>query len=201
MSKSKKTIESKVVLLGAQSVGKTSLVVRYVEREFHDKCAATVGACFFTKKVNIGPTTVKLQIWDTAGEERFRTMAPMYYRGANAALLVYNVTESKSLEDAKEWLEELRDNTDTCPAICLVANKVDLVTDATQHNVDAGKEFAKSVGASFFATSAKTDTGVEEAFVDVVKQIVEEQDKDKEVNEKGKIRLSDAHDKKKEGCC
>eukprot|EP00045_Choanoeca_perplexa_P000057 m.12878 g.12878 ORF g.12878 m.12878 type:complete len:132 (+) comp10046_c0_seq1:27-422(+) len=108
--------EAKIVLLGSQSVGKTSLVLRYVEGTFQAVGSPTIGASFFTHKLTVDGTRVKLQLWDTAGQERFRSMAPMYYRGASAALLVYDVTSANSLEEAKSWAAELQRNTedDTC---------------------------------------------------------------------------------------
>ena len=104
------TIARKVVLLGDQNVGKTCIVLRYVEGTFGTDVTSTIGAFFLSKKVNINNNNIKLQIWDTAGQERFRAMAPMYYRGAHAAILVFDVTDVNSFVTMKGWVSELIDN-------------------------------------------------------------------------------------------
>ncbi|KAK9762037.1 hypothetical protein K7432_012601 [Basidiobolus ranarum] len=103
-------LEAKVVILGSQGVGKTSLVVRYVQRTFSPNCPSTIGASFMTTKLAVDNCKVRLQIWDTAGQERFRSMAPMYYRGANAAIIVYDITSRKSFDEIETWVQELRKN-------------------------------------------------------------------------------------------
>ncbi|RUS29142.1 ras family-domain-containing protein [Jimgerdemannia flammicorona] len=105
-SSSGSTLEAKVVILGSQGVGKTSLVVRYIEKTFSPNCTATIGASFMAKKLSVDNCKVRLQIWDTAGQERFRSMAPMYYRGAHAAILVYDITQEQSFLDMNSWVED-----------------------------------------------------------------------------------------------
>ncbi|ORX92430.1 hypothetical protein K493DRAFT_146765, partial [Basidiobolus meristosporus CBS 931.73] len=87
------------------AVGKTSLVVRYVQKMFSPNCPSTIGASFMTTKLVVDNCKVRLQIWDTAGQERFRSMAPMYYRGANAAIIVYDITNRKSFDEIGTWLQ------------------------------------------------------------------------------------------------
>lgn len=107
-------LEAKLVVLGSQGVGKTSLVHRFVKNTFipPNKAQSTVGASFLTTRVNDPESgaTIRLQIWDTAGQERFRSISRLYYRGANAAILCYDVTSKKSFEDMGVWLKELREN-------------------------------------------------------------------------------------------
>ncbi|XP_076324553.1 uncharacterized protein LOC143232697 isoform X3 [Tachypleus tridentatus] len=98
------SLEAKVVVLGSQGVGKTSVVVRYIGKAFSRHLSPTIGASFFTCKLTIQGFHVKLQIWDTAGQERFRSMAPMYYRNANAALLVFDITSYESYLNMKTWV-------------------------------------------------------------------------------------------------
>eukprot|EP00045_Choanoeca_perplexa_P000058 m.12880 g.12880 ORF g.12880 m.12880 type:complete len:196 (+) comp10046_c0_seq2:27-614(+) len=164
--------EAKIVLLGSQSVGKTSLVLRYVEGTFQAVGSPTIGASFFTHKLTVDGTRVKLQLWDTAGQERFRSMAPMYYRGASAALLVYDVTSANSLEEAKSWAAELQRNTEDDTLICLLANKIDL-SSSDNPSVEAGREYATSIDALFYETSAKDGTGINEAFISLVKKLLQ----------------------------
>lgn len=108
------SLEAKLVVLGSQGVGKTSLVHRYCKNTFipHNKAQSTVGASFLTTRVNDPESgaTIRLQIWDTAGQERFRSISRLYYRGANAAILCYDVTSKKSFDDMGVWLKELREN-------------------------------------------------------------------------------------------
>lgn len=108
------SLEAKLVVLGSQGVGKTSLVHRYVKQAFipPNKAQSTVGASFLTTRVHDpeSNTTLRLQIWDTAGQERFRSISRLYYRGAHAAILCYDVTSKKSFEDMGVWLRELKDN-------------------------------------------------------------------------------------------
>ncbi|OQE18562.1 hypothetical protein PENSTE_c017G06429 [Penicillium steckii] len=110
------SLEAKIVVLGAQGVGKTSLVQRYVRNAFNPSTTtSTVGASFVTKRVLDTPsdTTVRLQIWDTAGQERFRSISRLYYRGAHACLLCYDITDESSFQEMAGWLRELRRNLGT----------------------------------------------------------------------------------------
>ncbi|KAF7192425.1 Ras-like GTP-binding protein RYL2 [Pseudocercospora fuligena] len=108
------SLEAKIVVLGSQGVGKTSLVHRFVKNTWipHSKAQSTVGASFLTTRVNDSEsgTNIRLQIWDTAGQERFRSISRLYYRGANAAILCYDVTSKRSFEEMGSWLQELREN-------------------------------------------------------------------------------------------
>ena len=128
-------IEAKLVVLGAQGVGKTSLVTRYISPHLPlQNHPSTVGASFVTKKILDGDssTIVRLQIWDTAGQERFRSISRLYYRGAHVGLLCYDITDESSWEEMKGWLRELREN---CQAgddgliIHVVGTKSDIVAE------------------------------------------------------------------------
>lgn len=91
-----RTCQFKLVLLGESSVGKSSLVLRFVKGQFHEFQESTIGAAFLTQTVQIDDTTVKFEIWDTAGQERYHSLAPMYYRGAQAAIVVYDITNKET---------------------------------------------------------------------------------------------------------
>lgn len=131
------TLEAKLVVLGSQNVGKTSLVHRFVHSKFlPPSTPSTVGASFLTTKLHDpeSDTEIRLQLWDTAGQERFRSISKLYYRGANAAVLCYDITNAKSFEDMGVWLRELRDKT-TAPdgqdpiIIHVVGTKSDVVAE------------------------------------------------------------------------
>ena len=117
----------KVVLLGEGRVGKTSLVRRYLENEFSDKQKSTVQANMYsTKDLQIGEHTARIAIWDTAGQERFRALGPIYYRDANGALLVYDITDAETFEKVRTWVRELRKMVGDDIRICVAGNKYDL---------------------------------------------------------------------------
>ncbi|KAK3815739.1 MAG: small GTPase superfamily, partial [Linnemannia elongata] len=143
-------------------VGKTSLVVRYVQKTFSANCTSTIGASFMTKKLVVDNCKVRLQIWDTAGQERFRSMAPMYYRGANAAILVYDITSEESFRDMSSWVEELRKNMTEDLIIHVVGNKLDLASSKRAIPVSRTEEYvARTLGTEFSVheVSAKDDNG------------------------------------------
>ncbi|KAK1252953.1 hypothetical protein MKX08_004140 [Trichoderma sp. CBMAI-0020] len=124
------SLEAKIVVLGAQNVGKTSLVMRYCKGSFNPaQITSTVGASFLTKRVvdNDSDTVVRLQIWDTAGQERFRSISRLYYRGANACILCYSITDAQSFTDMGEWLTELRRNLPADVVLHVVGTKADIV--------------------------------------------------------------------------
>uniref|UniRef100_A0A1X7TP29 Uncharacterized protein n=1 Tax=Amphimedon queenslandica TaxID=400682 RepID=A0A1X7TP29_AMPQE len=171
---SMKSIEGKVVILGAQGVGKTSLVVRNMGGVFSDNISPTIGAAFFSLQVTLAGYRVKLQVWDTAGQEKyFPTMAPMYYRKANAAVIVYDVNNEKSFQEAKEWVKEVKSRIDFPMSISVVANKIDLSDSNRQVTMNRGVTFAHSLGAMFTETSAAQNIGVKEAFLKVAQGIIE----------------------------
>ncbi|KAL8862323.1 MAG: hypothetical protein Q9178_001332 [Gyalolechia marmorata] len=124
------SLEAKICVLGAQGVGKTSLVQRYVKGTFTPSTtASTVGASFLTKRVldvDSG-TLVRLQLWDTAGQERFRSISKLYYRGASAVVLVYSIVDEHSFEEMKKWMQEVKENTEDGIVIHVVGTKSDVV--------------------------------------------------------------------------
>ncbi|GAO16760.1 uncharacterized protein UV8b_06810 [Ustilaginoidea virens] len=124
------SLEAKIVVLGAQGVGKTSLVMRFCKGAFNSsQITSTVGASFLTKRVvdNDTDTMVRLQIWDTAGQERFRSISRLYYRGANACILCYSITDAQSFVEMGAWLNELRRNLPSDVVLHVVGTKADIV--------------------------------------------------------------------------
>ncbi|KAK3768676.1 hypothetical protein RRG08_065970 [Elysia crispata] len=162
----------KVVLLGEGCVGKTSLVLRYVENKFNDKHITTLQASFLNKKLNIGGKRVNLAVWDTAGQERFHALGPIYYRDSNGAILVYDITDEDSFQKVKSWVKELRRMLGTDVCLCIVGNKIDL--EKSRHvTVQEAESYAASVGAKHFHTSAKMGRGIEELFLNLSKNMIE----------------------------
>jgi len=125
---SQKPVQVKLVLLGEAAVGKSSVVMRFVNNEFQANKEPTIGAAFLTQKCRLEDRVLRYEIWDTAGQERFHSLAPMYYRNAQAAVVVYDVTKAASLEKAKSWVKELQRQANPNIVIALAGNKVDLVS-------------------------------------------------------------------------
>ncbi|EJT77679.1 GTP-binding protein ypt3 [Gaeumannomyces tritici R3-111a-1] len=124
------SLEAKIVVVGSQGVGKTSLVMRYCKGSFNPaKVTSTVGASFLAKRVvdSDTDTVVRLQIWDTAGQERFRSISKLYYRGANACILCYSITDAQSFAEMGLWLKELRRNLPSDIVLHVVGTKADVV--------------------------------------------------------------------------
>ncbi|KAI9852647.1 MAG: hypothetical protein M1838_006104 [Thelocarpon superellum] len=193
----------KLVLLGEAAVGKSSLVLRFVNNDFQENKEPTIGAAFLTQKCSLPTRTIKFEIWDTAGQERFASLAPMYYRNAQSALVVYDLTKPTSLIKAKHWVAELQRQASPGIVIALVGNKLDLTNDAgasgdgasgaPRDGADEGlegaeddgsgdarkvptaeaKAYAQEEGLLFFETSAKTGVNVTEVFTAIANAIPE----------------------------
>lgn len=167
----------KIVLLGEGCVGKTSLVLRYCEDKFNDKHLTTLQASFLNRKLNMDGKRVNLAIWDTAGQERFHALGPIYYRDSNGAILVYDITDEDSFLKVKNWVKELRKMLGDDISLCIAGNKIDL--DKDRHvDAEVAEEYAKSVGAKHFHTSAKMNKGIDDLFLDLTKRMVEKQSQD-----------------------
>jgi len=165
-----KIFQYKLVLLGESSVGKSSLVLRFVKGQFLDFQESTIGAAFLTQTVCLNDTTVKFEIWDTAGQERYHSLAPMYYRGAQAAIVVFDITSSESFEKAKSWVSELQRQGSPNIVIALAGNKCDLANKRAVQSIVA-QSYADDNGCLFMETSAKTNANVTELFVAIAKKL------------------------------
>lgn len=170
----KKHCNLKVVLLGDSSVGKSSLAARYIVGKFQ-KSNATIGAAFMTKNIQLDDNKdVTLELWDTAGQERYRSLTPMYYRGTDVAIIVYDVTSPISLSHAEDWIEELRSYVDTERRsdlrIILVANKSDLLEEEYKQP----EELRNNKFNDFVVVSAKTGEGINILFEGIANNIPDE---------------------------
>ena len=150
--------DAKVVILGASGVGKTCIGLRFVKDQFVTYTASTIGASFLVKELTLNNQKITLQIWDTAGQERFRSMAPLYYRGAVAAILVFAITDENSFEKLKEWVRELQSNVEEPLVLAIACNKADM-SEQRKVAYDTAAQYAASIGALIFETSAKDNTG------------------------------------------
>ncbi|XP_065065140.1 ras-related protein Rab-22A-like [Rhopilema esculentum] len=162
--------EAKVCLLGDSGVGKSSLVLRFVSDRFDPKQSATIGASFMSKTIGIDDQTVKFQIWDTAGQERYQALAPMYYRGAAAAIVVYDITNEASFNCVKKWVKELNQFGPKDIVIAIAANKKDLESNREVPR-EEGQQYAEGIDALFVETSALTAENVDTIFVNIGRKL------------------------------
>ena len=162
----------KVLLLGNSDVGKSSLLLRYVDSVWNDAFVPTIGVDFKVKTLTINEKKVKMQIWDTAGQERFRTVVSTYFRGAHGILLLYDVTNRDSFKNLESWLIEIEKNAKEKVLKILIGNKCDLGEDR-EITIEEGKAFALRNGMEFMETSAKMNTNVTEAFETLGKLMIE----------------------------
>jgi len=165
-----KSYQFKLVLLGDSAVGKSSLVLRFVKKQFFEYQESTIGAAFLTQTVTVDDFQVKFEIWDTAGQERYHSLAPMYYRGAASAIVVYDLTNRRSFDRAKSWVKELQRQGNPNIVIALAANKLDLEASRQVEIVEA-KQYAEENGCIFMETSAKTNHNVTQLFTVIAKKL------------------------------
>jgi len=165
----------KVVLLGEGCVGKTSLMLRYVQDQFNDKHLTTIQASFLSKKLTVDGQRVNLAIWDTAGQEKFHALGPIYYRDANGAILVYDITDRDSFDRVQNWVKELKKMLGEGIVLVIVGNKCDLERQR-KVTLDEAEAYAKTVGAEHFSTSAKLNKGLKEMFLELTKKLLERSD-------------------------
>jgi len=187
--------EAKVVLLGATLVGKTTLVTRFTSGEFDPSIKSTIGACYASKIVSVNNENVKLQIWDTAGQEKFRTLVPMYFRGAKVAILTFSVCDAETCNEVSFWANSVKQGTSQMPALFVVANKIDLDRVVSR---EKGEELAKEIGAEYYEVSAFEGKGVDELLQGVARSALSAVKTDSPVPKTAVITPNKSN---KGGCC
>ena len=196
----------KVLLIGNSSVGKSSLLLRFVDNQWSDLFVPTIGVDFKIRTMEIDNKNVKLQIWDTAGQERFKNITASYYRGAHGIFVVYDISDTESFKNINNWLIEIEKNANKNVYKILVGNKCDL-EDKRTVSYQQGKELAETYGMQFIETSAKSNTNVDEAFHLLGKEVMKLSlnDKEKNFGNKNKMKLDkkteDIVFQQKQECC
>ncbi|KAL8507893.1 hypothetical protein ACS0TY_018442 [Phlomoides rotata] len=154
----------KYIIIGDTGVGKSCLLLQFTDKRFQPVHDLTIGVEFGARMINIDNKPMKLQIWDTAGQESFRSITRSYYRGAAGALLVYDITRRETFNHLASWLEDARQHANPNMSIMLIGNKCDLAHRRAV-STEEGEQFAKENGLIFMEASAKTAQNVEEAFI------------------------------------
>jgi len=162
----------KIVLLGDAGVGKSSIVRRFIYNSFDSNESSTLGSCFHIKELLIDKLTIKISLWDTAGEEKYSSLAHLYYHDCQAALVVFDCNKFSTFARAKLWIQELRENTDNKTQIWLIANKIDC--EKREIDTEEGKKFAESEQLFYDEVSAKSGKNIENLFVNISKILSED---------------------------
>ena len=161
----------KYIIIGDAYVGKSNLLLRYAHGQFKDDYQLTIGVEFAAKNVKIRGKTYRIQIWDTAGQESFRSITRGYYKSSVCALVVYDISNKESFNNISTWIEDCKNQSPKTIFFVLVGNKSDL-EDKRQVSTEEGQELAEKYGIPFYETSAKTGTNINEIFFNSAEEIV-----------------------------
>ena len=194
---SKKESLYKILILGDSTVGKTCFLTRYADNTFQENQMATLGVDYKLKNVKMGDgNIVKLQIWDTAGQDRFHSLTRNYFKGAHGIILLYDITTQSSFDNVSKWIKQIKEDASEKVVIILVGNKIDL-----EHKraipTEEGEKIAEDFGLIFFECSAKTGKNINEAFNELIKKTVANFSKPAGKGQKLKQNRSDGS----KGCC
>jgi len=169
---SKSIYNFKVLVVGDGGVGKTSLTIRFATGSFRENYIPTLGVNFYSKTVDINDCLIKLTIWDTGGQEKFRPLLPNYFKGGRGALVVFDVTDIKTFKNVMSWVNQVRYHCGNIPVI-LVGNKIDLVSQRKVRYED-GSRLAEKLEVPYFESSAKENYMVEDVFKTLASLMIEE---------------------------
>ena len=198
----------KVVLLGESAVGKTSIITRFVENKFKQDVMSSLSANFISKKVDIGKNQfIKFDIWDTAGQEKYRALTKIFYQDSKIVILVYDITNKNTFNELKNyWYEKVKENSANDVIFAIAANKCDLYENEQVEKTE-GEKFAKEIGAIFHETSALNSNGINDLFYDIGMKFASPNVSNKNIEENNKdnkkLVLTDVKNNniKKNKCC
>ena len=186
----------KILLLGDDNIGKTSILLRYTDRIFNGPPLTTIGLDYRLKSIKLkNGKSVKLQIWDTAGQDRFRAITKNYYKAAHGIILIYDVTDRRTFQSIRNWVSQIRQEDSEKVTIYLVANKIDKEGERKVEK-EEGENLAKELGLPFIEVSAKDGINVDEIFEDLVERIYKIYGDDPQ----SAMKLSLSQSKKKKNC-
>jgi len=195
-----KKVDLKCVLLGKAAVGKSSLVERFLYERYSQDVIPTVGAAFGAKAIKIGKKNITLGIWDTAGSERYESMTRHYYKGAEAAIVCYDLSDPSSFEKVQFWVRELRAVEENA-IISIVGTKLDLLQEGKNRGTPQAevKKYAHTIHAREYETSARTNVGIELIFEDIVKEWDKRPRRDIQVYDP--VVVDQKNEKNQKKCC
>ena len=198
----------KIVLIGDTSVGKTNMLSRYISNEYNPNSQSTIGVELSTKNYIFDNNEVKVQIWDTAGQEKYRSITSSYYKGAQGCLLVYDITRKETFDNIDKWFSELKNSSNSDITAILIGNKCDLSNERKVTTEEAQKK-AKLLNMAFMETSALDGSNIDKAFSELVSNVYQKnkqnfnneikvilEDKGEEINQQGTEEK-----KKNSNCC
>jgi small GTP-binding protein len=218
MTEIQKPLEKiKLIIVGESGVGKSCLMYKFTQGTFMESFITTIGIDFTTRYVELYDKKYKVFVWDTAGQEKFRSISVSYYRGSDGMLIVYDVTNRKTFECVKNWVTVCRNNSRENCNICLIGNKADLEEDRVV-SYEEGKQLAEENNLFFNETSAKNGQNIDTIFGQIVKQIIDSKNKiietelnqEKIIEQKNKVKddkgnisleLKSIADKFEKKCC
>lgn len=191
----KRPKSQKIVLIGDSNVGKTSIIDQFIENKFGET-KPSIGAMHKLKTIknNIGED-VQLDIWDTAGQEKFRSIVPMYYKGSKGIIIVYDITSKDSFEGAKKWIQDIEANNNSASLI-LVGNKTDM-GENRDVSTDQANSFATSKNIAYYECSAKTNENI----VDIFKSLADKIQKTIENTNTSKLTINVSPQEKQQSYC
>ena len=181
----------KILMLGDSEVGKSCFLMRYSDNVFVENYITTIGLDYKLKTIKLDSgKVIKVQLWDTAGQDKYRTIAKNYYKGSHGILLLYDITKISSFENIREWIQDIRQEVSPKSIIFLIGNKIDL-TDQRKISKEQGEELAEEFKIPFFEASAKSGENVDEVFKALYEKIIEvygylEREKGSKLNKKQK---------------
>jgi len=185
----------KIIIIGDSGVGKSNILGRYLHNEFKHDTKSTVGVEFGSKQLKVDGINIKLQIWDTAGEERYRAITSAYYKGSKGCFIVYDITSEISFENVEKWYEEIRKSAEKEISVILVGNKCDLENER-KVSIEMGQNKAKNLNCPFFETSALNNTNIEAVFQNISENIYNRCKNDKNVEDDDDYEIVPKDDKK-----
>ena len=190
----------KVILLGNTEVGKTCIINRYDRDYFSETMLSTFGSSFITKKINVNEKNIRLDVWDTAGQEQYRSLGKLYVKNAKIIILVYDITCEKSFKELDYWYDFIKNELDKDITLGLVGNKSDLF-EKEEVSKDEGKKQANEWGAFFTLLSAKEDKpGIDKYFFEITKRYLDNKSSE-ELEKQNTIKIEEKNEAEKSGDC